>query len=287
MKKRTRNPSPKQRDKLAVETAKILKRKGVLSKQTKLHGGRYVSRSVLKKVEEFRHLAYNRHGEAPSYIALKVPKAYAKKAREEGYQVVQGNRVIVPREHDFIKRVKSELKRGIEAAPSGVRPVKGGFMSEITLPFTPTSTTELMDWLQHGDLEDYKLPHEMFAFSFHGSTSFRGFFSAKQMREYLEHYNQDQMLKALKIFRLHPDDQPIHFGRTRISVKTGPRGRQNNRGDYVSYSKKNPVREKARNAAKYKARLERLAQDPGKREAYLQRSRDRALAHYHANKKNK
>ncbi len=295
MAKSRRKPSASQRDKFAIEEAKILKAKGVLSKQTKLHGGRFISKAVLKRTKELKHLAFNVHGEKPSYVAIKVSRAQARQAIAEGYQVVGGGtRVVVPKEHDMIARVR----RGELA---GIVPVKGGFKSEVTIPFNPENSQELMEWLQSGDLEKHKLANEMFMFTFHGSTSRRGFNTAEQMRQYLEHYKQDELMKALKIFRLHPDDQIKLIDIERVSKARGNstnRGRQDARGNYGTrrstyrermerLERSAPLaykRAKKREAEKHAKRMEKLKADPKKHADYVERNRARALAYYHANK---
>lgn len=288
MAKSKRKVSTKQRDPFAVQTAKILKRKGVLAKTTKLHGGKFVSRAVLKKVAEFKHVAHSTHGGKAAYTALKVPKEFAKRAREEGYQVVGGNRVIVPAEHDFIARVRREARKGPTGGISGIRPVKGGHLSEVTLPFTPQNSAQLMDWLATGNLDDLKLEHEMFSFTFFGSTSKRAFLDAKQMRQYLEHYKQDEVMKALKIFRLHPEDQEKFISYERVSVKRPREGRQDARGDYrrATYAEKMARMErnspgkynriKREQAEKHQRRIEKLKSE-GRYEDYASAARKRAL----------
>lgn len=295
MAKSRRKPSAAQQDKVAIEAAKILKKKGIISKQAKLHGGRFISRSVLAKSRELRHLAFTQMGHAPAYVAVKATKEQASRAREEGYQVVRGNRIVVPKEHDMIRRIR----RGELA---GLVPVKGGFKSEITLPLTADTSEDIMRYLQTGDLEKHKLEHEMFMFTFHGSTSRRAFNSTEQMRLYLEHYKQDELMKALKIFRLHPEDQIKLIDIERVSKERGNsrnRGRQDARGNPIKRTSQYRQRMnrlsqtapkkyemlKAKERAKYAARMERLKANPAKHKKHLEASRARALAHYHANKK--
>lgn len=286
MAKSKRKVYSSQRDKFAIETAKILKKKGVLSKQTKLHGGKFISRGVLKKVQEFQHVA------TPNYRALKVPKEFAKRAKAEGYQVIGGNRVVVPAEHDFVKRVRSGIV-------SGVKPVKGGHMSEISIPFTVDNVEELLHKLQYSSLDDLKLDHEQFAFSFQGNMSYRAFITTEEMRKYLEHYKQDEKIRAVKLYRLHPSDVS-HFikGPTyRESVKRNrPRTQQDRRStgrrsyseymarlEQVAPAKAKRVREKA--AAKSVAQREALARNPVKAAEYKAKAKERARKSYLARKK--
>lgn len=287
MAKNKRKPSAAQRDKYSIEIAKILKKKGILSKSAKLHGGRFISRGVLAKVKELQFVA------KPDYRALTVPRSFAKRAKEEGYQVVQGNKIIVPKDHDFIKRIKSGMI-------GGVRPVKGGEMIEVTLPFTADNIQGLIGKLQRGDLEDLKLPNESLAFSFHGNMSRRSFPTMARMREYLEHYKQDTQMKALKFFRLNPSDEEYfiydrEYREQRRKENAAKNTSQDRRGrgartysermaflDRVAPARAEKIRKA--NAEKYKKRMARLAADPAKLEAVKRATNERAKAHYHANK---
>lgn len=276
--------SSTQRNKVAIETAKLLKKKGVLSKNTKLHGGKYISRAVLKKVQEFQHVA------KPSYKALKVTKAIAQRAKAEGYQVVQGNRVIIPANHEFEKRVK----RG---DISGIRPVRGGFMSEVVIPFNPDNSASLLNWLEHGNLDDLKLEDEMFAFSFHENMSYRAFYDAATMRKYLEHYKQDEMIKALRLFRLHPEDQrKFILGRTereRIKKAKGKHvsdRRESGRSRYaerMARLEKNSPAKYARVKAEEKERSRLKYEKKKSSPEFVSKSRKAALERYHRTKDKK
>ena len=201
MAKRKRSPSSSQRDKLAINTAKILKRKGVLSKQTKLHGGKYISPSVLRKVQEYQSAA------KPHYTAIKVKPDVARAAKAEGYQV-SNNRIIVPRDHGFIKRIKS-------GQLAGIKPVKGGFMSQVMLPYEAHNYDELLQLLRTENLDDLKLPNERFAFRVGGTEgspmgmSYRSFGNGKEIAEYLQHYKPDVFITGLKFFRMHPEEQHL------------------------------------------------------------------------------
>lgn len=291
MAKLRRKISPSQRNKVAIETAKILKKKGVLSKQAKLHGGRHISPKVLRKVQEYQHAA------KPHYTAVKVSKAIARQAKEEGYQVVQGNRVIVPKEHDFIKRVK----KGMIA---GMRPVKGGFMSEVKLPFNPSNYDELLALLENENIDDMKLPHERFAFQVGGDQmggvvgmSYRSFSNGQEIRKYLQHYRPDVFIAGLKFFRLHPEDErQFIIGKQQRDRITGPRKsgqRYDDKGNIIYRSKRgymerlekrNPkkaaqVREASR--VRSKERYQEQKNDP----AYMERARKRALKSYENRRK--
>ena len=280
MAKSKRKPSAAQRDKFAISLASILKKKGVISKHAKLHGGKYVSRNVLKKVQEFQHLADDR------YKVVKVPKAYARKAKDLEYQTVFGNKVVVPNEPEFIKRVK----RG---DITGVKPLKGGFMSELNIPLDASNIGDLTMSDDLDALEELRAPGEQFAFSFEGAMSFRAFRSIEDMRKYLEHYKQDTAITALKIYRLRPEDVstfiPSKDERERLR-KSRPRTHQERRTKSRKLENLHPLiadkvrkRQKARNDAQ----REKLMRDPAKLEAYRAKARERARISYQNRKPEK
>lgn len=272
MAKVTRKVSASQQDKFSITIAKILKKKGVISKQAKLHGGKYISRSVLKKVREFQHVAKD------DYKAVKVPRALAKKAREEGYQVV-GNRVIAPNDRSWIKR----LKNGIL---SGIKPVKGGHMAEVTIPFTVDNVDSLINRLQTTTMDDLKLEDELFAFSFFGNMSFQAFHSTEQMRNYLEHYRQDVSIKDLKFYRLLRDEHDLFILGPQRRAKLNPRQIiKRGRGERESYIQKldrlNPTKaDRLRKKWREKAarKQEAINADPAKYEAFKAKARERMRA---------
>ena len=197
--------SQAQRDKIVIETAKILKSKGLLSKQANLHSGRFVSRGVLKRVKELQHVA------ALDYIGVKVPAKTIKAAKERGYMISNG-RVIGPKSTRFRNRInKGEL--------TGIKPVRGGFMEEVTLPHTVMDMYGLVDQLETG-IDTFKLDNEHFAFRYKGAESFRGFRDTEDLLSYLKHYKAifapggslkaedlQEEFDALTIFRLHPNDE--------------------------------------------------------------------------------
>ncbi len=281
MAKRNTIKNKLQRSKEVISIARDLKKKGIISKQAKLHGGKYISYNVLRKVNQFQHL--QTHG---NYRALKVTKDIARKAKEEGYQTIFGNRVIVPRDHDFIKRVKrGEL--------SGIKPVRGGFMSEVTIPINAGNIQELISRLDKQTLDQLKLPGEVFAFSFHGHMSFRSFPDTKSFAQYLEHYKQDEKIKALKLFRLHPEDEPHYINASREHRKKTRAVRKRGRGEshYRSQNIENLPQNRqnhlrAQWAKKAQRKRERLERDPNALEAYREAARGRAKSSY-ANRKGK
>lgn len=286
MAKLKRPPTRSQRDKTAIQIAKVLKRKGILSKQTKLHGGKYISRNVLRKVQDFQNAA------KPHYTTVPVSREVARKAKEQGYQV-SNNRVIVPRDHQFIQRVK----RGELA---GIKPVKGGFMSEVMLPYNASNYDELLELLRTENLDDLKLRNERFAFKVGGTEgspmgmSYRSFGSGAEIARYLEHYRPDVFITGLKFFRLHPEDerQFILSNRKRAEYRRQHRTRQDRReGSQGVYARRmerlekiNPkkaAKVRAENAARSRARYEKDKERP----EYMEKARKRALESYRRRKK--
>lgn len=273
MAKNRRGPSAAQRDKLAVSLASILKKKGVISKRAKLRGGRYVSRAVLKKVQEFQHLADDR------YKVVKVKKEYVKRAKELGYQTVFGNKIVVPNEPEFIKRVR----RG---DITGVKPLKGGFMSEVRVPFTADNIGELTMSDDLSALEELRAPGEQFAFSFEGAMSFRAFRSVEDMRKYLQHYKQETPISALVIYRLRPEDVEdfITPKDQRTYKRTRTRTQQDRRTRQPHKTPEQLARTARKNKIAYENQRARILGDPVQLEKYRERARERARISYQRRK---
>lgn len=206
MSKNTRKTSQAQRDKTNISVAKKLKEAGIISKQAKLHSGRYISKGVLKKVREYKASA------DLGYKAVTVPKEIARAAKERGFQVVQGNKIIGPNTKTFKKRLK-------EGALTGVRPVKGGMMEEVILPHNVMDMQSLVSQLESG-IDTLKLPEEYFAFTYHGNESWRPFPNTQKMLDYLRNYrgifdingsmkpeDLQEEFANFTIFRMHPNSQ--------------------------------------------------------------------------------
>lgn len=203
MSKNKRKIGTAQRDKYNISVAKKLKQAGIISKQAKLHSGKYISRGVLAKVREYEAAANL------GYRAVTVTKEIARAAKERGYQVVAGNKIIGPNSNTFRARLKG-------GTITGVRPVKGGMMEEVSLPHNVMDMQSLVAQLQDG-IDTLKMPEEHFAFKYHGNESYRTFMSSHELIEYMMHYrnifDKTGSLKAedlqeefaeFKIFRLHP-----------------------------------------------------------------------------------
>lgn len=284
--------SASQRDKSVIEAAKLLKKAGILSKQVKLHSGKYVSRGVLAKVRQFQHVA------ALDYIGVKVDKKTLQAAKERGYQVAN-NRIIGPRNTEFKKRLTSGIV-------TGIKPVKGGFMEEVILPHTVMDMYALVEQLETG-IDTFKMPHEQFAFKFFGNESYRAFRDSADLLEYLKHYKSvfapNGSLKAedlqdefdnLAIFRLHPNDISYNIrGRTvREKQKKEARARGEGRtyqrrslGEKLAEMDENRAKRiRARMAAKSQAQREKRAADPKSYEEYKAKARERAQRSYEKRK---
>lgn len=289
--------SAAQRDKNVIEAAKLLKAKGLISKQAKLHSGRFVSRGVLKKVKDLQHVA------ALDYVGVKAPKSVIKAAKERGY-MVSNNRIIGPKSTSFRNRItKGEL--------TGIKPVKGGYMEEVILPHTVMDMYALVEQLETG-IDSFKLPGEQFAFKFHGAESYRAFRDSADLLEYLKHYKsiflpngslktedlQDEF-DAFTIFRLHPADIGYNIRgrdereRQKRAARARGEGRSNDRRSArLTLAQKIDRMEPAR-AERYRKKLAekkavRLAErmkDPAKAQAYKDAAKERAKRSYENRKK--
>lgn len=276
MGKYSRKPSAAQRDKIAIAVAKKLKERGILSKQVKLHGGKYISKEVLRKVRDMQHLA------ALNYAAIPVSKKLANEAKQKGYMVVQGNRIIGPKTKTFKKRLEENIL-------GGIKPVKGGYMEEVTLPH---SIYDLRSLVANGsDLNDLKLSNEYFAFKFHGNESYRAFPNSKQLLDYLMHYrgisrslsdkpeDQQEQFEALTIFRLHPNDVPYVIPgptKRRERAKQAWKGKRKSR-NYVPVDKLTDIQKRKRKQQeKLKAQRRRERMTEQEKERYREAGRERA-----------
>lgn len=241
--------SAAQRDKYAIEIAKYLKKVGVLSKQTKLHGGKYISKGVLKKVREFEYVASNR------YRAAKVSKQYLQKAREQGYSIV-GNRVIVPSTRNVEKRIRDGLV-------TGVIPIKGGTLEAVVTPYD--DLTSLMKALKNGELDRLKTDEEQFMFSLYGNMSYGGLRDSEHLAQYLSLYQS-----ANEQLSLRPEDQAEYVRNLMIyRVNRTDVSRFENDGS-------NKGKNRKRRSGQYQRRDERLRQMG--EIAYEKKRKDKALA---------
>jgi len=201
MAKRKRPVSTSQRDKSAIAAAKYLKAQGLISKQAKLHGGKYISRAVLKKTRELEWIVKN------NYKAVKAPREMIERARTGG-QVVVRNRLIVP------KGMNAERRIRMGALP-GVIPVPGGQMFTVDLPYSTMS--EFLVALYDGRVDALKQRQENFAFTYFGHMSQRAFRDGKDLYQWLIKYDSitnpitgdimsemDQQYSHFRLYRMLP-----------------------------------------------------------------------------------
>lgn len=288
MAKNKRRISAAQRDKNVLEAAKLLKQKGLISKQANLHSGRYVSKGVLKKVKELQHVA------ALDYIGVKASKDVIKAAKERGYMVVN-NRVIGPKSTSFRNRMqKGEL--------TGVKPVKGGFMEEVVLPHTVMDMYSLMEQLESG-IDTLKMPNEQFAFKFFGNESYRAFRDTADLLQYLKHYKSiftpsgslksedlQEEFQNLTLMRLHVADigRTIRSPDTRRKQKKEARARGEGRAyqgrsmaeKLEAMHPQRAARIRKKMAAASAERRAKLQSDPNKLKEYKEKAKARAKASY-------
>ncbi len=218
MAKNKRAPSSSQTNKHNIEVAKYLKKIGALSKQANLHQGRYISKSVLKKVRDLEFVYIN------NYKAEKVTKDYLAKAKAQGFTTV-GNRVIIPKGQRARKRIDAGMI-------VGVIPVKGGTMESVILPYD--DLTSLMGALQRGELDAHKMQDEQFMFSLYGNMSYLGLPNGEMLAEYLARYDsamdtlskrpedRADYVKNLTLYRLNRDDidSAVNRGQNRSKKKS-------------------------------------------------------------------
>lgn len=288
--KNKRKASAAQRDKTNILIAKKLKEAGIISKQAKLHSGRYISKEVLRKVREYEASA--RLG----YRAVPVTKEIAKAAKERGFQVVAGNKIIGPNSPTFRNRLKSGII-------TGVRPVKGGMMEEVILPHSIMDMAGLVEQLENG-IDTLKLPEEQFAFRFYGNESYRAFMDTKDLLQYLRTYkgifdltgsvkpeDLQEQFQNFTIFRLHPAaiELNIRGTRQRRIDRQKERMEKIKRGEYVTRRTGKTRAEKLaamhpnraakyleKSAARDRARREKLAADPAALAEYRAKAKARA-----------
>lgn len=256
--------SSTQRDKLVIARAKALKKAGILSKNAKLHGGQYVSKSVLKKVREYSSLIDY------GYKAHPAPKDVVKAAKERGFQTIGGTKVVGPSTPKF----RGNLKKGVL---TGVQPLRRGYMETIDLPHSIYDLHQLYEAMGDEGLNSLKNDDEMFAFSFHGNmqrANVRPFKDTQTLREYLFQYKGIQEalasnsaesmtaeLNAISLIRIRNEDQHLFIPRpSQRRLLHAARGttypRKRGRGEGLSIEKQEAIRKKrAAQAAKKRARM--------------------------------
>lgn len=288
MAKSKRKPSAAQRDKRNIEIARLLKKSGIISKQANLHSGAYISRDVLAKVKKYEDFARLNYG------TVKVKNDVAKAAKERGYQVVQGNRIVGPKEAGF----RNRLKKG---EITGLKPVKGGYMEEIMLPHTVYDMQTLVEQLEQG-IDTYKLPGEQFAFKYKGAESYRAFRDTNDLLNYLSHYkgirdlgsgvrpeDLQEEFDALTLFRLHPRAISLNIpsASKRRERRAEIRAEKIRNGEYVTrrktksrfdMSERELKRARKKDKEREALRLEKRLQNPEALAKYREAAKNRAKA---------
>lgn len=291
MAKSKRKPSNAQRDKSNVDAAKRLKAMGLLSKQTKLHSGKYISRGALKKVKALDWVVKN------NYAAVPVSKDYAGKATGQGMTLARQGRkdfVIVPKSKSGI-----EVKRAKAGIISGVVPVPGGQIYSVVLPYD--NMTDFTRAVERGDIEKFRSPQEEFAFNYFGFQSRRSFKGLADLREWLNRYDfmdwigdadmgseLERSWAHFTLYRMLPGVwNPNDFNQRRAAKKGKQRmyqqqqdrrieGRRNKRIDEISASAAERRREADRKR-KAQARATLKATNPQAYKVMLQGNAERSV----------
>lgn len=293
--KRTRKPSALQRDKKIIADARYLKSVGVLSKRTKLHGGKFVSPRVARKVQELAFI------HSKNYTARKTTKAAAEKAKKLGYQVVQGNRVVMPKDQRYYRALRrAETEESF--SPPGVIPVKQGVMEIVPLATDLMDIYKLVDEYDQNPrvFEDMKMSGEMFTFKLFGHMAYQPFPNMEMLVDYLRHYrglfnqvtgkprakDNTETAESLVLFRLNPGDARLFIENREERVKRfrgssdtrqDRRGRRGRR--YQSREDMNKVkadRERAKDREKKRKKREAMTEAQKAVERDKQRSRMKA-----------
>jgi hypothetical protein len=296
MAKGKRKLSAAQIDKSLIAKAKELKKRGFLSKQTKLHSGNYISKAVARKVKTLDYALI------ADYKTIKVNKKHLEIAKAQGFEIF-GRRLAVPNDQKFINRlIKNDLTIGI-------RPAKGGTIESVVLPSSVMDIKKLVATLgKKGGIDDLKLPDEQFAFKYKGHFSYRGFANSSQLLEYLLHYkgiegalesesaeDMQEEFENLSFIRYNKyDTAPLpgreerekwrknKFALDRKSVRA-----KKTRAERIAQM--HPIQQghmKQRAFEKEVRKMEKLQSEPDKYAAYLEKSNARAKASYEARKNN-
>ena len=299
MAKSKRKPSAAQRDKSNIAVAKYLKKVGIISKQANLHGGHYISRGVLKKAEQYVDAA------ALKYGTVKVSKDLAQRAKERGFQVVQGNRIIGPRTPTFRNRAiaaKKAIKQGKEPNFFGVKPIKGGYWEEVELPH---DIFDLHSLIAKGSIDSLKMPEEQFAFKFYCNESYRTFSNTqllinelakyKSINDLMQFVKPEEAAEAFKhlvIVRIRPGgtkafapspDERERRRKQRMKEANIKRSYRRSKYTIDDLSKKEADRLRKKWAKR--AATKRANMSPEKRAAYLEKQKEYSRKYRERNKK--
>lgn len=274
-----------QRDKVAIALAKKLKERGILSKQAKLHGGKFISSGVLSKVREFQGSAL------ANYKAHTVSREVARAAKARGFQVVQGNKIVGPTNRTFVNRLKAGIL-------TGVRPVKGGMMEQVILAPSVYDMQSLISAVGDG-IDSLKMPDEQFAFTFHGNKSLEAYRDSEHLLARLSHYygrfnasslkpeEMQEEFNAFVIFRLHRENVPALLPtkaqRDRMNPRTG-RGGYRGPSTAERLAKMDPDRarrKRAKMAIQAQEKRARIKANPERYKTYKEKGNVRAKRSYH------
>jgi hypothetical protein len=170
------------RDKSAIALVKEGKRLGILSPQTKLHGGKYISRAAAKKAREYQ-VAIEK-----GYRARKTTKKHARSMENLGFETIAGNKVIVPPGKVWKDRVAGKMTAGTKRG-------RRGLYTEVNLG---TSAHTLREFIENAkrdpeNINRKKTDKEMFALTIQGNVSYIPFKSVKDMVSYVEEKYQHLM----------------------------------------------------------------------------------------------
>jgi hypothetical protein len=242
-----------------IKTAKVLVKKGLLSKQVNLHDDKYISKRVLKKVRQYSNYT------SKDFVAVKVSKAKLAIAKANNY-VVGNGRIVVPKG----KRVQRAIIEGLDA---GIIPLKRGYMEEIIIPIDVSDLADFERFVLE-ELPNKIEPGEAFAFKFYGNFSHKPLRDAKELWDYFQHYksifNDDprtqdpsylkEQFENLVIIRAHQAEinDVIPSLKERQKANAERRGKVTFKQKYsrMSEERKEKYREKQRLAkAKYRAGL--------------------------------
>jgi hypothetical protein len=282
-----------QRNKEILALARIGKRKGFLSKRTKLHGGRFVSRRVANKLDRLTASIES------NYTTVKVPRKQAALAKLQGFEIIAGNRIVVPPDRRFINRVK----RGMI---SGVIPIKGGHIEAVVLPFDAYDMRDFIEKLRDNPklIDDLKLPTEAFAFRLYGNMSYQAVGNVDQLLKYMQHYrsifdaagdlreeNLDEIYQNFQLFRIQPADIRRYSMNRTDRIKAGlinPKGNKRAPTDGRRSQTRQEILQRmhparlqrllARQSAKTREYREKLKRNPIAYAKVKERARERAKA---------
>lgn len=210
-----------------IQQARIAKKRGLISKQTKLHGGKFLSNKVLNKIIDIDPLI------EAGYVGHKAPRKTVQEARKKGYKV-QGNLIVGP---SAAKPEGRRFKKALaEGKIAGVKPVSAGHMEIVEMPYGITDLRDMIAKYHTNPelLDDLKTEDEMFLFKIYGNESYLPFIDTKSMLDYFLKYRSifdaagdirvallEDTFEAFQVFRFNPQDtyRFIRSGRERNKAR--------------------------------------------------------------------